>query len=258
MSQSFVGPFAPIQDQINRYFPPDTHPYCILEREILASLTVESAVLDIGCGRSAPTLSKLKGHVRDLYGIDLVEFSVTDPALHLLKQDVCNMEGVASGSIDLAFSRSVMEHVENPPAAFHEIYRVLKCGGKYIFLTPGSYDYATVISKLTPNKFHPKIVRYVEGRDEADTFPAYYRSNSKKIIKKYAKEFGFRVTKMSYIGQYPSYFCFSRPLFWAGCVYEMILSRFAPLHFLRGWILAVLEKPLDRPALEPGNGRALS
>jgi ubiquinone/menaquinone biosynthesis C-methylase UbiE len=258
MPQSFVGPFAPIQDQINCFFPPHTHPYRVLEREILANLTTESAVLDIGCGRSAPTLSKLKGHVRELYGIDLVEFSVRDPELHLLKQDVCNMEGVASGSIDLAFSRSVMEHVRNPRAAFSEIYRVLKDGGKYIFLTPGSYDYATVISKIIPNKFHPKIVRYVEGRDESDTFPAYYRSNSKKAIKKYAKEFGFTVTKMSYLGQYPSYFSFSRPLFWTGCIYEMILSRFEHLHFLRGWILAFIEKPFDGPALEPCNSSSLS
>ena len=166
-----------------------------------------------------------------------------NPEELLLKQDVCNMEGVASESIDLAFSRAVMEHVNNPRAAFHEIYRVLNYGGKYIFLTPGSYDYATIISKLIPNKLHAKIVKYAEGREESDTFPAYYRSNSKKAITKYANEFGFRVTMLSYISQYPSYLTFSRPLFWAGCAYEKIVSRFESLHFLRGWILAVLEKP---------------
>jgi hypothetical protein len=37
-----------------------------LEREILANLAVESAVLDISCGRSVPSLSKSKGQVRDL------------------------------------------------------------------------------------------------------------------------------------------------------------------------------------------------
>jgi hypothetical protein len=42
MSQSVVGPFSPIQDQINRFFPPDTHPYRILEHQILANLTPES------------------------------------------------------------------------------------------------------------------------------------------------------------------------------------------------------------------------
>ena len=42
MSQSVVGPFSPIQDQINRFFPPDTHPYRILEHQILANLTPKS------------------------------------------------------------------------------------------------------------------------------------------------------------------------------------------------------------------------
>jgi ubiquinone/menaquinone biosynthesis C-methylase UbiE len=199
MSQSVVGPFSPIQDQINGFFPPDTHPYRILQHQILANLTPDSAVLDIGCGRCAPTLSKLKGHARDLFGIDLVEFSVRDPSLHLLNRDVCNMHGLLSESIDLAFSRSVMEHVENPQAAFYEIHRVLKYGGKYIFLTPGSYDYATILSKLTLDKFHSKKVKYVEGRNESDTFPTYYRSNGEKVITKYAHEFGFHVQALSYL-----------------------------------------------------------
>lgn len=95
MPQSVVGPFAPVQGQINRFFPPDIHPYCILEREILANLTVEPALLHIGCGRSAPALSKLTAYVRDFLGIDKVKFSLRKPALHLLKQDVCSAEAVA-------------------------------------------------------------------------------------------------------------------------------------------------------------------
>jgi ubiquinone/menaquinone biosynthesis C-methylase UbiE len=114
-----------IQAMIDRDFPPDSHPYRILERAILNHLDPGCTVLDIGCGRRAPNLRQLKGRARTLIGIDLVDFELEDAELLLVNADVCDMAAVPSGSVDLSYSRSVMEHIKNVRAAYSEFNRVL-------------------------------------------------------------------------------------------------------------------------------------
>jgi ubiquinone/menaquinone biosynthesis C-methylase UbiE len=238
-----VGPFAKIQDQINYFFPPETHPYRHLERSIDAGVMPQMAVLDIGCGRTAPNLSKLKGRARRLYGIDLVDFRDTDPDLTLFNENVAELKSFKDNSIDLAYSRSVMEHVEDAEAAYREIFRVLAPGGRYIFLTPNRYDYASIIASIVPNRYHGSIVKNTEGRLEEDTFPTCYNSNSFRRIRQLAAETGFSVIALERMGQYPNYLSFSRPVFWLGSLYEKMLEKTPGLGVLRGWIFCILEKP---------------
>ncbi len=238
-----IGPWSSVEAQKARYFPHDAHPYRALERAILAQVTPETDVLDIGCGRTAPNLAKLKGKAGKLYGIDLVDFTLEDPALTLRNQNVEAMDEIASDSVDLAYSRAVMEHVKDTEAALREIHRVLRPRGRYVFLTPNFYDYGSLISYLTPNRLHPAIVRATEGRKEEDTFPAYYNANTKRRIRALAKATGFQVRELEYLGQYPSYLMFNRVAFWLGSMYELAIAGIAPLNVLQGWLFCTLEKP---------------
>jgi len=178
-----VGPFATVAEQIKYFFPSQSHPYYHLEGEIDARLREDMAVLDIGCGHGAPNLSKLKGRARELHGIDLVDFDEVEEGLHLVNESVADLKSFADISIDLAYSRSVMEHVEDAESAYAEISRVLKPGGCYVFLTPNRYDYASLIASVVPNRFHGAIVKVTEGREEIDTFPTHYQSNSFRRIR---------------------------------------------------------------------------
>jgi hypothetical protein len=92
-----------IQTIIDRDFPPETHPYRILERAILNHVDPGCTVLDVGCGRRASNLVQLKGHAKTLIGIDLVNFELTDAELLLVNADVCDMSAVPSCSIDLSY-----------------------------------------------------------------------------------------------------------------------------------------------------------
>lgn len=233
---------AEIQPLINRYYPPSTHPYRQLENEIQCHLRLESTALDIGCGRSAPLLSTIKGQAKRLIGVDVVDFTVSDPALELWRSDVTAMTQITSASVDLAFSRSVMEHVDDVTRAYAEINRVLVPNGTYIFLTPNFWDYASLIASVVPNALHGRIVRATEGRDEEDVFPTHYKSNTRRSIQRLAAAAGFSVEKLQYLGQYPAYFRFNPMLFHLGCVYGKLLERFPALHGLLGWILCVLRK----------------
>ena len=54
-----------IQAMINKYFSTQKHPYRVLEAIIQENIRSGDTVLDIGCGRSAPILSSLKGKAKE-------------------------------------------------------------------------------------------------------------------------------------------------------------------------------------------------
>ena len=200
------------------------HPYKVYESAILKHISSESVVLDAGCGRTAPVLQKLVGYGKYLIGIDVcgLQKAKGNDSLYLLKSDLQTIS-LRDNSVDVVISRSVLEHIGNPEKAYREIHRILKPGGHFIFLTPNFYDYTSLLAKMIPNRFHSRIVRLTEGRDEDDTFPTYYRSNTGRDVKKLAKTTGFQVTRIDYLGQYPSYFMFSPMLFILGTVYDKMI-----------------------------------
>jgi SAM-dependent methyltransferase len=238
-----VSFLTPVDAQIRAMFPSDTHPNRVLERAIGSRLTPTSAVLDIGCGRTAPNLVKLRGDGRVLYGIDVIDFTVDDDDLQLFSNDVRDMKDIPSGSIDLAYSRAVMEHLETPEAAYAEIARVLKPGGVYVFTTPSIYDYGSIAALVIPNRFHARIVSATEGRAGEDVFPTVFGSNSRRRIERQARDTGLQVLELDYIGQYPSYLVFNRGLFWLGSMYQKAIEKFALTRPLQGWIFCILRKP---------------
>lgn len=233
-----------IQGMINRWFPPHTHPYRHLDALIVSAINPSSTVLDIGCGRTFPTLSRLKGKAGRLIGLDVVDFTIFDPTVELVSGSVESMAGIPSETIDVAYSRSVMEHIEHPELAFAEIARVLKPGGRYLALTPNFYDYASLIAFVIPNGLHGILVKSSEGREEADTFPTYFRANTRSATKKFATGSYLKLESFKHLGQYPNYFKFSRLLFWLMCYVHLFLARHQFTRPLQGWILYEVIKPI--------------
>ena len=223
-----------------RFFHQD-HPYRIFEEEVERHLRPQSVLLDAGCGRTAPILARYRGKATRLIGIDVVDFEPV-PGVELLKSDLAGIP-LPSDSVDMVMSRSVMEHVTDPAGVYGEIFRVLKPGGHFIFLTANLWDYASLIAKVVPNKFHPAIVARTEGRAEQDVFPVAYRTNTQRAVRSWAQQAGFEVASFRYLGQYPSYFMFNGFLFLLATGYEKVISRMRPLNFLQGWIFVTLRKP---------------
>ncbi len=225
-----------------KYYHDANHPYRVFEREFQQFLKPHFTLLDAGCGREAEVLRKYAPGVRRAIGVDLVDFEDTAAGKVELRHADLSATGLAAAEIDLAISRSVMEHLENPFAVYREIHRVLKPDGHFVFLTPNLGDYATIVSKIVPNRLHPLIVARTEGRRENDTFPTHYRSNSARSIGRLARQTGFTVQSVQYLGQYPNYLLFNPALFMLGTAYEKLTSRFAALKHLRGWLLCTLVK----------------
>jgi SAM-dependent methyltransferase len=225
----------------DKYFGDAVHPYTTFENVVRQRVLPAHTLLDAGCGHGAPVLRTFIGSAKTLIGVDLVNFDDEMPGITLVNRDLGDT-GLPSNSVDVIMSRSVMEHVTDPPRVYGEMNRLLRPGGHFIFLTGNMWDYSAIIAKLVPNRYHPWIVARTQGRSEQDTFPVAYKTNTRSAVNRYAAGAGFDVASFDYLGQYPAYFLFNGPLFLLGTAYEKFIDRVTGLQFLKGWILVVLRK----------------
>lgn len=72
---------------MRKYFSQQEHPYRTFEKMVDSLLCSNYTLLDAGCGRAAPVLSKFHGKAARLIGVDLVDFNETIPGLELYKGD---------------------------------------------------------------------------------------------------------------------------------------------------------------------------
>jgi SAM-dependent methyltransferase len=233
---------------LRRFYPSDAHPYRHFERAVERQLRPESVLLDAGCGRTVPVLRKYMGRASRLIGIELVEFTDVPDAIETHRADLTAIP-LPDATVDVVMSRSVFEHLAEPAAVYRELARILKPGGCVIFLTANMWDYATLVARLVPNRYHPGIVAHVEGRAEQDVFPVCYRTNTRRAVLRLAASAGLAVEDFQYLGQYPNYFMFNAALFLAGTAYDKLISKVDALKFLRGWILVTLRRPASDGSL---------
>lgn len=229
----------------DRFYDDAAHPYRIFEVQVRSLITPQTRVLlDAGCGRTVPVLRKFQGLVDQLIGVDMVQFTEVPIGIETHNADLAHLP-LADHSVDLIMSRSVFEHLTDPESVYREIARVLKPGGKIVFLTANFWDYGTQIARLVPNRYHASIVRKTEGRHEQDTFPTAYLTNTRADVNLLAASAGLQVDRFDYLSQYPNYLLFNGVLFAIGMLYEKIINRLHCLRGLRGWILVTLIKQPD-------------
>jgi SAM-dependent methyltransferase len=233
---------------LERYYRDVPHPYRQFE-ELVGRFMLQkpATLLDAGCGRTVPVLRKFIGRADRLIGVDLVDFTDVPPGIETHNADLAHLP-LPDGSVDLIMSRSVFEHLADPLSVYREFSRVLGPGGRVVFLTANMWDYGTLMARLVPNRFHSRVVKLVEGRDEADTFPTQYKTNTASDVGRLAASAGLAVEELVYLSQYPNYLMFNGGLFFIGAAFERVIRRYHALRFLRGWILVTLQKPAARAA----------
>ena len=196
---------------------------------------------------ACPVLRKFLGRVERLIGVELVTFTDVPAGIETYNADLAALP-LEDGSVDLIMSRSVFEHLTSPREVYREFSRVLRPGGRVVFLTANMWDYGTLVARMIPNRFHSRIVKAVEGREEEDTFPTAYKTNTRRDVARLADGIRTSGGVLDYLSQYPNYLMFNGALFLLGTAFERVISRYDALRFLRGWILVTLSKPGQTPA----------
>ena len=99
-----------------------------------------TTVIDIGCGRDFPAAAWLSGLGAEVHGLDLEgPASSAPPGVQVRAGSVYEMP-YGDATFDMAICSHVLEHLQHPRKAMAEIGRVLKPGGRFIFLTPSAWD----------------------------------------------------------------------------------------------------------------------
>jgi SAM-dependent methyltransferase len=229
---------------LHRFYANQPHPYRLFEMRVdeLLAQRPQQVLLDAGCGRTVPVLRKYLGRAGRLIGVELVPFTDVPPGIETHQSDLATLP-LPDGSVDIIMSRSVFEHLTDPASVYAEFARVLKPGGRVVFLTANMWDYGTLVARMVPNSLHGKVVKVVEGREEEDTFPTAYKTNTRGDVDRLAAAAGLQVQDFQYLSQYPNYLMFNGLLFLLGTAYEKLISRFHALRGLRGWIMVTLVKP---------------
>jgi ubiquinone/menaquinone biosynthesis C-methylase UbiE len=185
---------------LRRHLPGAKHEQEVFAGKLQELLRPGMAWLDAGCGHSlVPAWLKGGRQIEQdlvdraglLVGCDVDPVSLRTPSR--IRRVACNLEHLAFRSevFDLVSANMVVEHLERPEPVFRQIFRVLKPGGMALFLTPNTYHWTTVASRLTPHSFHRWAVKRLEGRDEDDVFPTRYRCNSVSAFRRLLGAAGF-------------------------------------------------------------------
>lgn len=202
--------------------------------------TAETRILDMGCGHG-DFLKPVYDKTPHTYGVD-PDKDALDKNTLIKNKVVGIVENLPfeSNFFDLVVSEFVLEHLNNPDKAFREIYRVLKPGGRVVFLTPNVWNYNVWIIRMIPNSFHDFFTRKLYDRQEGDTYPVRYKINSVKKIAKTLEPIGFKKSQVILNGD-PSYISFNRPLFALGRLFEKILDL-RPFNFAKVHLIGIYEK----------------
>ena len=198
-------------------------------------------LLDAGCGRYMKFCKELSDTAR-VVGIDLDSVLETDNqrAPFGIRGDLSRLP-FPSNYFDIVISRSVVEHLEDPPRVFREFCRVLRPGGKVVIVTPNKYDYVSLIAAVTSYRLHRGLVSRIFRVSEHDVFPTLYRANTLSSIRRTLISAGFIPKELDTVNHYPAYLMFSPVLFRLGVLYERLTSL-KPFRSLRGSLLCVFEK----------------
>jgi SAM-dependent methyltransferase len=182
-----------------------------------------AVILDAGCGQ-AGIVARARGSARAV-GLD-VTFEGYRDAVDLSDLVCGNLEALpfAAESFTLIASGWVFEHLANPARAFAELARVLRPGGRLVFLTPNAHNYVTLANRLAPCRLQKQLVWWFYRRQEIFTFRTHYRANSRRQLERLLAGAGFVCEALHFVGD-PTYTALNEPLYRLGVLYERLTDH---------------------------------
>lgn len=228
---------------LRRIFPNDVHHVAGLHEAVRGAVPTRGRILDLGCGANTDLESY---HTADceVWGTD---FQAHPELRHAERFRLLKPDGAipfADSHFDTVVSIMVLEHVADPGAFLGEVARVLRPGGRFIGHTISGSHYVTGLRRLfglMPHSVSQKMVKKLYGRDEVDTFPAYYRMNTESRVRRFCTAAGLNLAAVRRYAD-PGYFRFARPLEAAAILTDRALEMLCP-----GWGRLYLTLTVEKP-----------
>jgi SAM-dependent methyltransferase len=226
-----------------RYYPGFKSPSERFDEVLQETLQPGIHVLDAGCG-SGKFLqwehAKRLGCL--IVGVDIAAAVRQNPNLDLRVRGDLERLPFTDSTFDVVVCRVVIEHLLQPSLALTEFHRVLTRGGQLLIFTPNLLHYFGLVAKFTPHRFHTWFNRRVRGFEDEDTFPTYYRANTRRSLRRLLASSGFHRVRIDLFEHRPDVLGFLLPLYFLGVAYGRLVRRFEWLSMFRTNIVAVGRK----------------
>jgi len=181
-------------------------------------------VLDAGCGHGNYVIDEFRREIKWAVGVDLApELTANNICLDEIRYSDLSSLPFANSSFDACLSLWVLEHLANPQTFLREVFRVLRPGGHFLFATPNRQSALVFLRSLLSGSVTKRACALVYGRKAEDIFPAHYRANSLRSLKKLFEEAKF--DEVTIIPNYdPSYTSFGELTFRLSNLSDKLLS----------------------------------
>lgn len=196
-----------------------------------------STVLDFGCGRGNFVIDELRDRFSKTIGFDVAQESVEgNTSCDEIVIGSATPLPFADRRVDAVVSLWVFEHVEDPGAVMKEIYRVLKPGGFFAFVTPNRTSLLITLRRFISDGIAHRLLKRFYGREEKDVFHVYYRANTVKAVKRLANASSL-LSEVIVTNADPSYTSFNALTFALSKMFATFFPSLANPH-----LIAVLRK----------------
>lgn len=155
------------------------------------------SVLDIGCGHGLDGSLELQRSIADAAGrfIGVEPDPDIQPPAHFTEVHRCLLEDapLAPGSIHVAYSAFVLEHVATPQRFWDRIYDALAPGGVVWGITVDArhpFRLASgLLERLQLKDAYLDLLRGRRGIDRYENYPTHYRTNAPRQIRGQTRRF---------------------------------------------------------------------
>lgn len=206
------------------YFSPDD----IYEALVMNLVDRDTRWLDIGCGRdmfpsNRPLAQLLAGRCARLVGVDPDVTILENPFLHHRVRT--HFESYETDeTFNLVTMRMVAEHVRAPESVIQKLRRCVAQGGYVVIYTVNGRSPVPLLTRLVPMSVRHLVKRILWGTDKKDTFPTFYRMNSRRGLRRLFELGGFREEFFAYLDDCRTFSRF-RVLFVAEVLLSKLLNR---------------------------------
>jgi hypothetical protein len=134
----------------------------------------------------------------------------------------------------------VAEHIVDPEQSVSALSRLTAPGGRVVIYTVNKWSPASMVSALTTMGVHHVAKRMLWETEERDTFPAFYRMNTRGTLRALFEAAGFREEMFCFLDD-----CRSLGRWRSTYMAELLLWRFLKtmgLHYPETCLLGVYRK----------------
>lgn len=231
----------------NRLYPIKEWPGVIYEKNIVKASGPEKVLLEVGCGRDGRQVEKLASKYKYAIGVDWeIARQRTGSGNWFLSCADAHCIPLRSRSVDTITMAHVTEHLSDPAKALKECSRVLRPGGVLIILTVNKWFPPILLGRMLPHRLRQSFNLFAEGRVEEDTFPAYYRANSRRALERAGSDAGLRVQSVQYLSHHPRYFMFSVVVYRLAVMVERLVRKYRVLRGIRQFLEVTYVRPSEQ------------